>query len=167
VIKHKLFNPKKHLPILLLLAIGVSPAAGQASTATTTIAVTATVLSFCTVTAVPLAFGNYSSAVNNATTTVVALCTTGTTYNIGLDQGGGTGASVTTRKLTYLTNTLNYSLYQDSGHATVWGNTIGTNTVTGTGTGLSQTLTVYGQIPATQYAAPGAYTDTVNVTLTY
>jgi spore coat protein U-like protein len=69
--------------------------------------------------------------------------------------------------LTFLTNTLTYSLYQDSGHATVWGNTIGTNTVTGTGTGIAQTLTVYGQIPATQYAAPGAYTDTVNVTLTY
>ena len=113
-------------PYLLILVIGVSPAAGQAATATTTIAVTATVLSYCTVSAVGLAFGNYQSVVVNATTTVTATCTNGTPYNVGLDAGGGTGATVTARKMTYSGNTLTYSLYQDSGHATVWGNTIGT-----------------------------------------
>jgi spore coat protein U-like protein len=156
-------------PRLLLLAILCSarPAGAQASTATATIAITATVLSFCTITALPLPFGNYSQAALAATTTVSATCTLGTTYNIGLDAGIGTGGTVAARKMTYLTNTLTYSLYQDSGHATVWGNTIGTNTVTGTGNGAIQSLTVYGLIPASQLVTPGAYTDTVTATITY
>ncbi len=151
-----------------MLAIGTSPAAGQAATATGSIAVSATVLSFCTVSAASLPFGNYSSVVVNLTTTVTATCTTGTAYNVGLDAGQGTGATVAARKMTLSAgNTLTYGLYSDTGHSTVWGNTIMTNTVTGTGTGIAQPLTVYGQIPAGQFAAPGSYTDTVAVTLTY
>jgi spore coat protein U-like protein len=166
--RHNVREALRLTPFLVTLAIGASPAAGQASTASATIAVSATVLSFCTVSAAALAFGNYQSAVVNATTTVTATCTTGTTYNVGLDAGGGTGATVAARKMSLAGgNTLTYSLYQDSGHATVWGTTIGTNTVTGTGTGIAQPLTVYGQIPGAQYSAPGSYTDTVNVTLTY
>ncbi len=149
----------------MLLATNVSKA--QANTATGTIAVSATVLSFCAVVTLPLAFGNYSNAVLNATTTITVTCTTGTTYNLGLDPGIGTGATVAARKMSLLTNTLTYSLYSDSGHSVVWGNTIGTNTQTGTGTGLVQTFTVYGQIPASQAVAPGAYVDTVTATVTY
>jgi spore coat protein U-like protein len=153
---------------LFTLVIGMSPAAGQASTATASIAVSATVLSFCTVSASALAFGNYQSVVVNQTTTVTATCTTGTTYNVGLDAGQGTGATVSARKMTSTgSNTLTYGLYSDSAHSVVWGNTIGTNTVTGTGNGAAQTLTVYGQIPGSQFSAPGSYTDTVAVTLTY
>ncbi len=139
----------------------------DAATATGTIAVSATVLSFCAIAALPLAFGNYSNAALSATTTLTVTCTSGTSYNVGLDSGIGTGASVATRKMSLLTNTLNYSLYSDAGHSTVWGNTIGTNTETGTGTGLVQTLTVYGQIPGGQAVAPGAYLDTVTATVTY
>jgi spore coat protein U-like protein len=159
----------KIIPRLLVLAIlcSAGTAGAQASTATATILVTATVLSFCTITALPLPFGNYSQAALAATTTVSATCTLGTPYNIGLDPGTGTGGTVAARKMTYLTNTLTYSLYQDSGHSTVWGNTIGTNTVTGTGNGAIQSLTVYGLIPASQLVTPGAYTDTVTATITY
>jgi spore coat protein U-like protein len=149
----------------MLLAANVSKA--QANTATGTIAVSATVLSFCAVVTLPLAFGNYSQAALNATTTLTVTCTSGTTYNVGLDTGIGTGATVAARKMSYLTNTLTYGLYSDSGHSVVWGNTIGTNTIAGTGTGLVQTLTVYGQIPASQTVAPGAYVDTVTATVTY
>jgi spore coat protein U-like protein len=155
-------------PCLLALAINTTPVVGQTSTATGTIAVSATVLSFCSITTQPLAFGNYSSVALGATTTISVSCTNTSPYNVGLDPGQGSGATVTVRKMTYNTsNTLNYGLYQDSGHATVWGNTIGTNTVTGTGNGAAQTLTVYGLIPASQLVVPGAYTDTVTATITY
>ena len=78
------------------------------------------------------------------------------------------GASVAARKLTSAASgTLNYALYQDVGRATLWGQTIGTDTVAGTGSGATQTLTVYGRIPALQGSAAGAYTDTITVTLTY
>jgi spore coat protein U-like protein len=60
-----------------------------------------------------------------------------------------------------------YSLYSDSGRATVWGNTVGTNTVAGTGNGASQSYTVYGRAPAQTTPAAGTYTDTVTVTVTY
>ncbi len=141
--------------------------AAQATTVTSTIAVSATVLSYCAIVALPLAFGNYSQAALTATTTLTVTCTAGTTYNVGLDPGIGTGATVAARKMTYLTNTLTYGLYSDSGHSNVWGNTIGTNTQTGTGNGLVQTLTVYGQIPANLAVAPGVYLDTVTASITY
>ena len=83
-----------------------------AATATSSIAVSATVLSFCTITALPLAFGNYSTAVVNASTTVAVACTVGTTYNIGLDVGLGTGATVAQRKMTFNTSEIQSNLSQ-------------------------------------------------------
>lgn len=148
----------------------VSTGAGAVSTATASIAVSATVLSSCAVVALPLAFGNYTptqSGNTTAQTTLAVTCTNGTPYSVGLNAGGGTGATVATRKLTSGATTLNYTLYSDSGYSTLWGNTIGTNTVTGTGSGLLQTLNVYGSITALQAVPAGAYTDTVTVTLTY
>ena len=95
--------------------------AAQAATATSTIAVSATVLSFCSLTALPLAFGNYSSALVNATTTLAVVCTVGTTYSVGLDLGQGTGATVTQRRMTLNTSQLSYALYSDAARTTPWG----------------------------------------------
>ena len=58
-------------------------------------------------------------------------------------------------------------MFSNSGRTTNWGNTVGTNTLAETGTGTVQSLTVYGQIPAGEYVAPGAYTDTITATVTY
>jgi spore coat protein U-like protein len=49
----------------------------------------------------------------------------------------------------------------------VWGTTIGTNTVSATGNGASQSYTVYGQVPAQTTPAAAVYTDTITVTVTY
>ena len=149
----------------MLLAPGLQPA--RAATATSSIAVSATVLSFCTISASPLAFGNYSNVVLNATTSLAVTCTVGTTYNVGLDLGQGSGATTAVRRMTLNTGTLAYALYSDAARSVVWGNTVGTNTVAGTGNGTAQTLTVYGQIPGSQAVAPGAYVDTVTATITY
>src|SRR5579872_299215 len=144
-----------------------------ASTATTTFAVTSTVLTACIVVATPLVFGNYdptSSTALAGTATTSVTCTLSAPYNVGLDAGQGSGATVTTRKMTRITGgtqTLNYSLYQDSGHATVWGNTLGTNTVASTGTGILQAFTIYGEVTAQQASPAAAYSDTVTVTVTY
>ena len=148
------------------LLVQAAPAA-KAATATSTIAVSATVLSFCTIAAAPLAFGNYSTAVVNATTSLAVTCTVGTSYNVGLDTGQGTGATITQRKMTLNSSTLTYGLYSDSARSVPWGYTVGTNTLAGTGNGLVQAITVYGQIPANQAVAPGLYTDTVTATITY
>jgi spore coat protein U-like protein len=121
----------------------------------------------CGISASNLSFGNYTGTVNNAVSTIQVGCSSGTPYNVGLDQGAH-GGSVTTRKMQNGTALLNYALYSNSGRTTNWGNTVGTDTVAGTGTGVVHSLTVYGQIPAGQsVTTTGSYTDTITATVTY
>jgi len=101
------------------------------------------------------------------TNTIQVLCTNTTPFNIGLDAGTASGATVTTRKLTNGAATINYFLYSNSGRTTNWGNTVGTDTVASTGTGVAQSFTVYGRVPVQLTPTPGIYSDTVTVTLTY
>ena len=165
-----MFFAKKNRFICASVAavIMASSAPTFAATATSSLTISASVLSACTVLGSAIAFGNYSSAAVNQTGGITVLCTYGTTYNVGLDAGAGTGATTSVRKMTGSGGgTLNYALYRDTGRTQNWGSTIGTDTMTGTGTGLTQTLTVYGQIPASQTPLAGTYTDTVTVTLTY
>jgi len=144
--------------------------ASLASTTTSTFTTQVTLAASCTInSASTLNFGSQGVliAAVNQTSTVQVQCTNTTPYNIGLDAGGGTGATVAVRKMTSGANTVNYSLYTDTGHTTVWGNTVGTDTVAAIGSGASQSYTVYGQVPAQTTPAPGTYTDTVTVTVTY
>jgi spore coat protein U-like protein len=142
----------------------------HAATTTSTFTVQMTVTSSCVInSSSTLSFGSQGVLVANVdnTSTIQVQCTNTTPYNIGLDAGTGTGATVTTRKMTNGANTINYSLYSDSGRATVWGNTIGTNTVAATGSGASQSYTVYGRVPPQTTPAAATYTDTITVTVTY
>lgn len=138
------------------------------NSATTSFTITSIIPANCTVSATPLAFGAYAGALLSSTSTITATCTNTTPYNLGLNGGTATGASVTNRSMTGPSSSLlHYNLFSDSGHTTNWGNTVGTDTVSKTGTGSVQSLTVYGQVPAGQYVKPGTYTDTITVTLTY
>jgi len=69
--------------------------------------------------------------------------------------------------MTGSTDTLVYSLFQDAGRTTVWGETVGVNTTAGLGDGTLQSYTVYGRIVAQQGADVGAYVDVVTVTLEF
>jgi spore coat protein U-like protein len=161
---------KSALPAFALgfLALGLAPIPAIAATATTTFSVTATVQSTCLVSATALAFGTYTGAVATSTSAVSVTCTNTTPYNVGLSAGLATGATVTTRSMVGPASALlGYGLFQNAGHTTNWGQTIGTDTVTGTGNGAAQPITVYGQVPAAQYVAPGAYADTITATVTY
>src|ERR1700761_4634205 len=123
---------------LAIAALPLTSMRSEATTATATIAVSATVLGLCSVAALPVAFGNYQSgAASTGTSTITVTCTAGTTYTVGLDNGTTSGATSAARLLSNGSgDTLTYSLYKDSGYSTVWGNTIGTNTTAGTGSGL-------------------------------
>jgi spore coat protein U-like protein len=135
---------------------------------TTTFNVTATVPTSCTVTANNLNFGTVGvlTANTDATTTLSPKCTNGAAYNIGLDKGLN-GSSVTARQMKAGSALVNYSLFSNSGRTTNWGNTVGTDTVSGNGIGSAQSLTVYGRIPPQTTPSPGTYNDTIVVTLTY
>ena len=155
--------------ILGSMAMGFAPATASATTTvTTTFTVSATVQATCVISATALAFGTYTGVVNNATSTVSVTCTNTTPYNVSLNPGTASGATVTARKMTGPSAALlNYSLYSNSGRTTNWGQTIGTDTIAGTGIGSAQTLTVFGQIPASQYVTPGSYADTITASVTY
>jgi spore coat protein U-like protein len=147
-------------------SIGIA-VTGNFTTATGTFSVTSTVVPGCSISATALNFGTYTGVAANGTSTLTVQCPSGTTYNVGLDQGQASGATVTTRQMMNGAKTLNYTLYSDSGRSKNWGKTVGTDTVAGTGSGSNQSLTVYGQIQAVQTPVPGSYTDTITATLTY
>jgi spore coat protein U-like protein len=154
--------------VLVSIVLDLASRPALAATATTTFGVNATVQSTCLVSATAMAFGTYTGAVATSTSAVSVTCTNTTPYNVGLNAGLATGATVTTRSMIGPASALlGYGLFQNAGHTTNWGQTIGTDTVTGTGNGAAQPITVYGQVPAAQYVAPGAYADTITATVTY
>ena len=160
----------RHLlaPLAAAAIAGLPLSVGHAATATTTFSVTAQVTTTCSIIANNLNFGSYAGVQLDATATLTALCSNQTPYNVGLNQGTSTGATVTSRKMVGpATDLLAYQLFSDTGRTINWGNTIGTDTVPGTGTGSAQTLTVYGRIPGAQFIQSGAYDDTITVTLTF
>ena len=62
---------------------------------------------------------------------------------------------------------INYELFSDPAHTTNWGDTVGTDTVSGVGTGAVEVVNVYGRIPAAQNPAVGGYADTITATITF
>jgi spore coat protein U-like protein len=154
--------------VLGFLALGPASMPAAASAATATFLVSTSVAATCTVSTTPLAFGSYTGVLSQATATGTVTCTNTTPYNIGLSAGLATGATVTSRQMTGPGGALlTYSLFSDTGRTINWGMTVGTDTVAMVGNGLGQPVTVYGQIPAGQYFAPGLYSDTIAVTVTY
>lgn len=127
--------------------------------------VSGTVSALCNLTVSPLSFGTKGllSANSDASTSMSAQCTNTTPYSISLDNGQ-TGTAPAARKMTSGANAVTYGLYSDSSRSNVWSIP---SPVGGTGTGASQTLTVYGRAPAQSTPPVGTYTDAVVVTLTY
>jgi spore coat protein U-like protein len=154
------------------MAFGAIVISGSAfaATTTTTFTVQMTITASCIInSAGTLDFGasGVLASATNASSTIQVQCSNTTPYNVGLDAGAASGATVTTRKMTNASNAISYSLYSNAGMTTNWGNTVGTDTVAGTGNGSSQSFTVFGQVPAQTTPAPATYTDTVTVTVTY
>jgi spore coat protein U-like protein len=150
------------------VALG-APASAQ--TATGNLNVSVTIASGCTVAGGTIAFGAQTSLQTaiDQTGTVNVTCTNTTPYTVALTAGAN-GASVTTRRMRGgSTNTefVNYALFTNAGRTTNWGQTIGTDTVAGTGNGSAQPLTIFGRVPAQAIGSPGSYTDTVTVTVTF
>jgi spore coat protein U-like protein len=161
---------------LLAAAIAVAGLAVQpievahAGTSTANMDVKITIQNACDVSTVApttLDFGTQgplTAAVDN-TSTITVTCTDGADYNVGL--GGGGSGDTGARVMTNGTDNISYQLYSDSSHSNKWGDAIGTDTVASTGTGTTQTFTVYGEVPAQTTPPAGTYTDTVAVTVTY
>jgi spore coat protein U-like protein len=144
------------------------PATAPAATLTTTFGVGATVQAACDVSATSMVFGPYTSATVNATSALSVTCTDSTPYNVALSAGISAGSTAASRQMTGPgASLLRYMLTSDSARTRNWGATPGSDTVAGTGNGAVQHLIIYGQTPGAQFVTPGAYADTITVTVTY
>ena len=142
----------------------------NASTSTGIFTATVTLQANCQVISTnTLNFGTVGIVTANidASASFAVQCSNITPYNIGLDAGTTSGGTISTRLMTSGSATVSYKMYSNAPHTANWGNTVGSDTVSGTGNGSSQTLTVYGRVPPQATPAPATYNDTVTVTLTY
>src|SRR3954451_25144547 len=125
----------------LFLTFSVNSVSGpaNAATATTTFQVTANINALCGIAATDLVFGDYVPALAggpqlDGQSSITLACTKTTQWNVGLNAGTGTGATVTTRKMSGPGGAvLNYGLFTYNTHTTNWGDTVGTDTVSGDG----------------------------------
>lgn len=158
------------LALLVTPAI-LSGAAWAAQTLPEELGVSLEIVEACTVgTIVPINFGTQGTlaAAVTATGSVSVTCPEEVEYSIALSAGEGDAATIATRKMTSLAEgTIEYSLYQNSGHSTVWGDTPGTNTLNSVGTGVAQVHTIYGLVPTQETPLVGVYEDTVTVVVHY
>lgn len=139
----------------------------QHLTPTPSFMVQATVLPNCQVTAQNIDFGNHGvldSAVDG-TGGLSITCTSGTSYNVALNNGLS-GTSPVDRRMTLGNQSVSYGLYMDPARTQPWGSSV-SQQLSGTGSSSAQNVPVYGRVPAQPTPPPGTYTDTVVVTVTY
>jgi spore coat protein U-like protein len=138
----------------------------------------------CSITAVSLDFAGYDPALATADDSVgsvtvtcrhVSAGATRVNYRVTLSNGMY-GASPTTRQMAAGPGRLGFNVFTDPGRSQIWGNGSGGTVIAsgamtvGPGNGNNSrtaTHTVYGRIPQLQDAVPGAYRDTLVVTLIY
>jgi spore coat protein U-like protein len=132
---------------------------------------TANNIAACTVSATNIIFLSVLSLKDfnvAAKGTINVTCTTGISYQVGLDGGLSGATDPENRKMTLGEEEVTYQLHHDVTRNKPWGNTINTNTAGGIGSGSSRAFTVYGRVPRRQPTpAPGTYTDTIIVTVTF
>lgn len=139
------------------------------ATARTNFEASATVSTNCSVNANDLNFGALGvlNTAVYANTTVSPVCTNGTPYTIGLNGGLSSATDPTQRKMSKASEFILYGLYRDAARTLPFGDTAGVNTVSGTGSGLTQSVPVYGRIPPQSTPSSGLYSDTIVVSLTF
>jgi spore coat protein U-like protein len=167
------------LHAVLFGAVLALPGEPWAASATGTVSVTAIVSGNCRIQSTSdVAFGAYStvgSGVQQATGTVRLQCSKGSPI-VSLDLDLGSNASGSARRMTNGADFIAYELYKPSGinpgdacaYTSVWG----TGPVNGLvptppANNAPRTYNVCGQTTRGQNAGPGAYTDTVTVTVNF
>ncbi|HYG28455.1 MAG TPA: spore coat U domain-containing protein [Caulobacteraceae bacterium] len=148
--------------------------AAQAETSTANLQVTATMPSGCYIQPATIAFGSVdpdNSSPTDVTGTLDVNCTDGTPWAATANVGEGEGASIFNRSMTRVNGEeqLTYNLYTNAARTDFWSDDpeAGGLVFRGTGTGLVQTVTVYGRVGGNQSSPPGSYSDTIVVTLHY
>ena len=128
---------------LCFLASDLASRPALAATATASFSVSATISASCQVSAPASAYGAYTAVMANAASPASVTCTSPTPYSVSYRTELAPSVTVTTRK------------------------TAGAGTLPRTGNGPSQQRNSNGRTAWSQYVAPGAFADSVTVTITY
>jgi spore coat protein U-like protein len=149
--------------------VGTCATIGTSHATTAPFTVTATNATNCSVSASNLNFGTTGvlRTALDGMSSITVTCTNSAPYTVALGGGLSGATDPTQRKMSQASTTITYGLYQDASRVTAWGDTVGANTMAGIGSGLAQTFTVYGRVPAQNTPAPGTYADTVVMTISY
>ena len=112
----------------------LASAGGSTHTSSSTLSASAVVANQCSVSASNMNFGSASllSSALSATGQISVSCNASLPVTIALDNGA-TGTGPTNRLMTAGGNSIQYGIYKDSAHNQPWGNSVGTNTASGTG----------------------------------
>jgi len=165
---------------LLIGTLVVAPSIGYAAgTQTSTVIVTASIPPSCTIGTAAIAFAAYDPVNANATAPddqtgdIIIRCTKGAA-GITVGLGNGANNSGSQRRMVNSADpgtTIDYEVYQEPGHTTVWGPGDGGSARAGAdlhGTGDNVTVTMYGRIPPHQLqATAGTYNDTLVSTILF
>lgn len=129
----------------------------------------ATVPAKCTVGTATLDFGTHTAltTIKDSSANISVACSNALPFQVQLNGGLSGATNPTLRLMTKAAEFITYGLYRDAARSQPWGDTLGTNTYSGTGTGLSVAIPVYGRVPVQATPTPGTYTDTVAVTVVY
>lgn len=157
-------------PSAALVGLAIALACGEASAAAT-----------CSAGALSLSLGTYTGDTSAPLDSIGAMTVTCTRsggnasfpVTLGIGPSASSG-SISNRTMKWASGTdqLAYNLYVDGGRFSVWGQTVGVDTVSqgitvpNKGT-ASVTFTIYARIPGLQNVPPGGYSDSLLVTLTY
>ena len=125
----------------------------------------------CSINAAPMSFPPYDifkvSPVQSQSE-INILCDSDVPYAVKVNAGMNSGGDFSSRHMTSgeANTVLFYNLYLDSNHTRIWGDGNGfSEYYQGLGSGRTDIVRVFGQIPARQRVGAGLYTDSVVITI--
>jgi len=156
-------------PLAVFSFTGTAHAIG---TVTSRIGVSMSVQPACKLTVGTMNFGKMlSPGTMGGSGNIVVNCVNTTPYQVALDAGAHLSAGK--RNLANGASLIPYELYQDAAKTVVWGDSGLASTYSagtpkaGVGTGLNQTLVVYGSLTSGALQIPGGYRDNVSISVSY
>lgn len=161
--KHELF-----VSALSLLASCLASSLAFASTAAASFSVSVNAQASCQVSHTAITPGAYNAGTANESPAVSVNCTNPTPYSVALSPGRAARPNVTTPEITGpATDSLRYALFPSATPSPLWKRLVKMHAMPGTEIGLFETLSASGEIMGTEFVVPGAYANTIIVTITY
>jgi spore coat protein U-like protein len=148
--------------------------AEAAATVSSALEVGASISIRCTIITVPLSFGNYTvtdpTPLDMSGAVSLNCAPSRFVTRIRLDQGlypasGSSNPNPSRQMSNGAADRLGYNIYRDAARTQVWGNTNPTGVIANGP--YPMLIPVYGRIPALQSVQPGAYADTVQLTVLF